>query len=126
MLRTTFPADHAILTGELAQERARLHRAGIGPAVVAAAARRGRRAARPWVRLAAAELRVRDWRGSAPPGHGRWPADGVPPIEDLAEGAEVLLLEGAGGLLSPITWEWSVVELARSLVPRPKEARAAV
>jgi len=27
----------------------------------------------------------------------------------------VLLLEGAGGLLSPITWDWSVVELARTL-----------
>ena len=36
-------------------------------------------------------------------------------IEALSEGAEVLLLEGDGGLLSPITWEWSVVELARSL-----------
>jgi dethiobiotin synthetase len=36
-------------------------------------------------------------------------------IEALADGAEVLLLEGAGGLLSPITWEWSVVEFARSL-----------
>ena len=35
-------------------------------------------------------------------------------IEELSAGAEVLLLEGAGGLLSPITWEWSVVELARS------------
>jgi dethiobiotin synthetase len=36
-------------------------------------------------------------------------------IEELSAGAEVLLLEGAGGLLSPITWDWSVVELARSL-----------
>ncbi|HEX3234358.1 MAG TPA: dethiobiotin synthase [Gemmatimonadales bacterium] len=36
-------------------------------------------------------------------------------IEELSEGSEVLLLEGAGGLLSPISWEWSVVELARSL-----------
>jgi dethiobiotin synthetase len=36
-------------------------------------------------------------------------------IEELSAGADVLLLEGAGGLLSPITWDWSVVELARSL-----------
>jgi dethiobiotin synthetase len=36
-------------------------------------------------------------------------------IEELAAGAEVLLLESAGGLLSPITWDWSAVELARSL-----------
>jgi dethiobiotin synthetase len=36
-------------------------------------------------------------------------------IEELSAGAEVLLLEGAGGLLSPITWDWSVVELARTL-----------
>jgi dethiobiotin synthase len=36
-------------------------------------------------------------------------------IEGVSEGAEVLLVEGAGGLLSPITWEWTVVDLARSL-----------
>jgi dethiobiotin synthetase len=36
-------------------------------------------------------------------------------IEELSDGAEVLLLEGVGGLLSPITWDWSIVELARSL-----------
>jgi len=36
-------------------------------------------------------------------------------IEGLSQGAEVLLVEGAGGLLSPITWEWTVVDLARSL-----------
>jgi len=36
-------------------------------------------------------------------------------IEALSTGAEVLLVEGAGGLLSPITWEWTIVDLARSL-----------
>ena len=36
-------------------------------------------------------------------------------IEALSEGVEVLLVEGAGGLLAPITWEWTVVDLARSL-----------
>jgi dethiobiotin synthetase len=36
-------------------------------------------------------------------------------IEALSEGADVLLVEGAGGLLAPITWEWTVVDLARSL-----------
>jgi dethiobiotin synthetase len=36
-------------------------------------------------------------------------------IEGVSQGADVLLVEGAGGLLSPITWEWTVVELARSL-----------
>jgi dethiobiotin synthetase len=36
-------------------------------------------------------------------------------IEGLSSNAEVLLVEGAGGLLSPITWEWTVVDLARAL-----------
>jgi dethiobiotin synthase len=36
-------------------------------------------------------------------------------IDGLSDGAEVLLVEGAGGLLSPITWEWTVVDLARAL-----------
>jgi dethiobiotin synthetase len=36
-------------------------------------------------------------------------------IESLSVGAEVLLVEGVGGLLSPITWDWTVVELARTL-----------
>jgi dethiobiotin synthetase len=36
-------------------------------------------------------------------------------IEKASANAEVLLLEGAGGLLSPITWEWNAVDLARSL-----------
>jgi dethiobiotin synthetase len=36
-------------------------------------------------------------------------------IEELSTEAEVLLVEGAGGLLAPITWEWTVVDLARAL-----------
>lgn len=36
-------------------------------------------------------------------------------IEALSQDADVLLVEGAGGLLAPITWEWTVVDLARSL-----------
>jgi dethiobiotin synthetase len=36
-------------------------------------------------------------------------------IEELRAGTDVLLLEGTGGLLSPIAWEWSVVELTRAL-----------
>ena len=36
-------------------------------------------------------------------------------IEALGEGADLVLIEGAGGLLSPITWEWNVVDLARAL-----------
>jgi dethiobiotin synthase len=36
-------------------------------------------------------------------------------IESLSAGAEVVLIEGVGGLLSPITWDWTVVELARTL-----------
>ena len=36
-------------------------------------------------------------------------------IESLSAGAEVLLLEGAGGLLTPIAWEWTIVDVARSL-----------
>jgi dethiobiotin synthetase len=36
-------------------------------------------------------------------------------IEGLSRGADVLLVEGAGGLLSPVTWEWTVVDLARLL-----------
>lgn len=36
-------------------------------------------------------------------------------IESLSAGAEVLLLEGAGGLMTPIAWEWTIVDVARSL-----------
>lgn len=36
-------------------------------------------------------------------------------IASHAEGAEVVLLEGAGGLLAPVTWEWNMVDLAREL-----------
>jgi dethiobiotin synthetase len=36
-------------------------------------------------------------------------------IESLAAQADVLLLEGAGGLLTPLGWDWSVVDLAQAL-----------
>jgi dethiobiotin synthase len=36
-------------------------------------------------------------------------------IEALSTGADLVLVEGTGGLLAPITWEWTVVELARTL-----------
>src|SRR4051794_19482517 len=36
-------------------------------------------------------------------------------IERFSEGAENALIEGAGGLLAPVTWEWNMVDLARSL-----------
>jgi dethiobiotin synthetase len=36
-------------------------------------------------------------------------------IERFAEGAEYALIEGAGGLLAPITWEWNMADLARAL-----------
>ena len=36
-------------------------------------------------------------------------------IEASSTDADVLLLEGTGGLLTPITWEWTIVELARTL-----------
>jgi dethiobiotin synthase len=36
-------------------------------------------------------------------------------IERYAEGAEYTLIEGAGGLLAPITWEWNMADLARAL-----------
>ena len=36
-------------------------------------------------------------------------------IEALADGADVLLLEGSGGLLTPFTWEWTIVDVARSV-----------
>ena len=38
----------------------------------------------------------------------RTPAEGTPR-------GHVLLLEGSGGLLTPFTWEWTVVDLARSV-----------
>jgi len=79
VLRTVFPAAHAILAGELAEERARLSRSGVSVPASAAAEQRGRRAAARWVRFAAAELEAGDWSGSVPVGPGRWPADGEPP-----------------------------------------------
>ncbi|MDQ3222586.1 MAG: dethiobiotin synthase [Gemmatimonadota bacterium] len=36
-------------------------------------------------------------------------------IERYAENAEYLLIEGAGGLLLPVTWEWNMVDVARAL-----------
>jgi dethiobiotin synthetase len=36
-------------------------------------------------------------------------------IERYGENADYLLLEGAGGLLLPVTWEWNMVDLARAL-----------
>jgi dethiobiotin synthetase len=36
-------------------------------------------------------------------------------IESHAAGSEIVLVEGAGGLLAPITWEWGIVDLARAL-----------
>src|SRR5918992_619785 len=36
-------------------------------------------------------------------------------IERYAEGAEYILIEGAGGLLAPITWEWNMTDVARAL-----------
>jgi dethiobiotin synthetase len=36
-------------------------------------------------------------------------------IERYAEGAEYVLIEGAGGLLAPITWEWNMTDVARAL-----------
>lgn len=39
-------------------------------------------------------------------------------IERFAESAEYALIEGAGGLLAPITWEWNVADLARVLGAR--------
>jgi dethiobiotin synthetase len=36
-------------------------------------------------------------------------------IERYADNAECLLVEGAGGLLFPLTWEWNMVDVARAL-----------
>jgi dethiobiotin synthetase len=36
-------------------------------------------------------------------------------LEALSSGAEVVLIEGVGGLLAPMTWEWTVVDLVRAL-----------
>jgi dethiobiotin synthetase len=36
-------------------------------------------------------------------------------IERYGENAEFLLIEGVGGLLAPVTWEWNMVDLARAL-----------
>jgi dethiobiotin synthetase len=36
-------------------------------------------------------------------------------IERYVEGADIALIEGAGGLLTPVTWEWNMADLARAL-----------
>ncbi len=36
-------------------------------------------------------------------------------VESHAAGMEIVLVEGAGGLIAPITWEWNVVDLAHAL-----------
>ena len=42
-------------------------------------------------------------------------------IETLAADADVVLIEGASGVLSPITWDWNLVDLGQAL-----DARAVV
>jgi dethiobiotin synthetase len=39
-------------------------------------------------------------------------------IERYTEGVEYALIEGAGGLLAPITWEWNMADVARALGAR--------
>jgi dethiobiotin synthetase len=39
-------------------------------------------------------------------------------IERFAESAEYAIVEGAGGLLAPVTWEWNMADLARVLGAR--------
>jgi len=39
-------------------------------------------------------------------------------IEGLAADADLVLVEGAAGVLSPITWEWNLVDLAQALDAR--------
>jgi dethiobiotin synthetase len=36
-------------------------------------------------------------------------------IERFTEEADVAIIEGAGGLLTPVTWEWNMADLARAL-----------
>src|SRR3954467_2820693 len=36
-------------------------------------------------------------------------------IERFAESADYTLIEGSGGLLTPVTWEWSMADVARSI-----------
>jgi dethiobiotin synthetase len=36
-------------------------------------------------------------------------------IERYAEPSEVTIIEGAGGLLTPVTWEWNITDVARAL-----------
>jgi dethiobiotin synthetase len=36
-------------------------------------------------------------------------------IERYGDSAEYLLIEGVGGLLAPLTWEWNMVDVARAL-----------
>jgi dethiobiotin synthetase len=36
-------------------------------------------------------------------------------IERFAEQAEYALIEGTGGLLAPVTWEWNMADVARAL-----------
>jgi dethiobiotin synthetase len=36
-------------------------------------------------------------------------------VERIAEGTDVTLVETAGGLLAPLAWDWTIVDLAESL-----------
>ncbi|HEU4828209.1 MAG TPA: dethiobiotin synthase [Gemmatimonadales bacterium] len=39
-------------------------------------------------------------------------------VEDAGADADVVLLEGNGGLLTPITWDWCIVDVAQALEAR--------
>jgi dethiobiotin synthetase len=45
-------------------------------------------------------------------------AELVSKVQACGAGAEVMLVEGAGGLLSPITWEETIIDCARALEAR--------
>jgi dethiobiotin synthetase len=36
-------------------------------------------------------------------------------IERFADDAEIAIIEGVGGLLTPVTWEWNMTDVARAL-----------
>ncbi|HET7603115.1 MAG TPA: dethiobiotin synthase [Gemmatimonadales bacterium] len=44
--------------------------------------------------------------------------DALLSVERYAERCDILLLEGASGLLSPFTWEWCLVDVAQALEAR--------
>jgi membrane-associated phospholipid phosphatase len=93
VLRTVFPRDSAWIERRRASETAALRQDGLPASGMRAGELAGRRAATPWIKDAAAELRVQPWRGTVPTGPFHWHGEGRSPALAISLGLKPWFLE---------------------------------